>query len=118
VGLGAFYGGFRTESGKQVASEILGLRRYLKSLTTKQWKQILHSNPHYYYDMAPYALALGIDRQVARSLKNLRLPNCPYLTTGMDGQLTAAEWNQLLRETAASLDALQRRLPIDRLLGR
>ena len=118
VGLGAFYGGIRTESGKQVAGEILGLRRYLRSLTAKQWKQILHNNPHYYYDMAPYALALGIDRKVARSLKNLRLPNCPYLTTGMDGQLTAAEWNQLLRETAASLDALQKRLPIDRLLGR
>ena len=118
VGLGAFYGGIRTESGKQVAGEILGLRRYLRSLTAKQWKQILHNNPHYYYDMAPYALALGIDRKVARSLKNLRLPNCPYLTTGMDGQLTAAEWNQLLRETTASLDALQKRLPIDRLLGR
>ena len=36
----------------------------------------------------------------------------------MDGQLTAAEWNQLLRETVASLDALQKRLPIERLLGK
>ena len=118
TGLGAFYGGRRTESGKQVVSEILGLRHYLKSLNTKQWKQILRNNPHYFYDMAPYALALGIDRQFARQLKGMRLPNCPYLTTGMDGQLTAAEWNQLLRETISRLDALQRRLPLDRLLGR
>ena len=118
AGLGTFYGGKRSESGKQVAGEILGLRRYLKSLNKKQWKQILRSNPHYFYDMAPYALALGIDRQFARQLRRLRLPSCPYLTTGMDGQLTAAEWNQLLRETVASLDAMQKRLPIDRLLGR
>ena len=68
--------------------------------------------------MAPYALALDADRAFARQLSRVRLPECPYLTTGMDGHLTAPEWDQLLRDTVNSLDALQKRLPIDRLLGK
>lgn len=118
AGLGALFGGSRTESGKQTVAEILGLRKYLKNLSSDDWKRILRNNPHYFYDLAPYAMALGIDRKFARQLKQLRLPSCPYLTTGMDGHLTAAEWNQLLRETVNALDALQKRLPLDRLLGR
>ncbi len=117
-GLGALFGGFRTDGGKQVAAEILGLRQYLVKLTEEDWKQILRRNPHYFYDIAPYAIALGIDRKFVQRLGRKRLPECPYLTTGMDGHLTAAEWNQLLRETITALDALQKRLPIDRMLGR
>ena len=118
LGLGGLFGGFRTDGGNQVAAEILGLRQYLTQLTAEEWKQILRRNPHYFYDIAPYAIALGIDRKFAQKLGQKRLPECPYLTTGMDGHLTAAEWNQLLRETITALDALQKRLPLDRLLGK
>lgn len=118
AGLAAAYGGQRSDSGKQVMGEILGLRYYLKKLQNDELKQILKSNPHYYYDLAPYALALGIDKTFARKLRKARLPQCPWLTTGMDGHLTVPEWNRLLRETVAKLDALQLRLPIDRLLGK
>ena len=118
TGLAAAYGGRRTETGKQDMAEILGLRRYLKKLTPAQLQQNLLYNPNYYYEMAPYALALGIDRAFTKHFGSQRMPECSYLTTGMDGHLTAREWNRLLRDTVDSLDALQRRLPLDRLLGR
>lgn len=117
-GLAAAYGGRRTETGKQAMSDILGLRRYLKRIPREELKRILKANPHYYYDLAPYAMALGIDKAFSAQLGNYRLPECPYLTTGMDGHLTAKEWNQLLRDTVSALDAMQTRLPIDRLLGK
>ncbi len=118
AGLGAFYGGRRTDSGKQTAGELLGLRKHLKTAQQDELKRLLKVNPQYYYDMAPYALALDVDRTLARHLGNARLPACPYLTTGMDGHMTARDWDLLLRDTVHAMDTLQKRLPLDRLLGK
>ncbi|MBQ8768876.1 MAG: DUF2207 domain-containing protein [Oscillospiraceae bacterium] len=118
AGLAAAFGGRKTESGQQNMSEILGLRRFMHTAKPEELQRILDANPHYFYDLAPYALALDADRAFARRFGNVRLPECPYLTTGMDGHMTVKEWDQLLRSTAESMDALQRRLPLDRLLGR
>ncbi len=118
VGLAVFYGGRRSETGLTNAGEILGLRDYLKNMGPADLERNLSVNPQYYYDVAPYALALGIDRHFARKLGKTRLPECPYLTSGMDGHLTAQEWNQLLRDTVSAMDALQARLPFDRFLRR
>ena len=118
AGFMALYGGRRSEIGRMNMADIGGLRRYLKTVTPEEMKRNLRNNPNYYYDLAPYALALGVDRVFARSLEKVRLPQCPWLTTGMDGHLTAPEWNQLLRDTVDALDATQKRLPMDRLLGK
>ena len=117
-GLGAAYGGIRTETGRQDSNQILGLRRFLRTVSSEELKQIMRQNPDYYHDLAPYALALGVDREFARQMGKLRLPQCPYLTTGMDGHMNAREFAHLLRATVDSMDALQRRLPLDRLLGK
>ena len=118
AGLAAFFGGRRTESGQQTMSEILGLRKFLRSATQEELRRITNTNPNYFYDLAPYALALDADRAFVRRFGKVRLPECPYLTTGMDGHMTVKEWDQLLRSTVDSMDALQKRLPLDRLLGR
>ena len=118
AGLAAFFGGMRTESGQQTASELLGLRRYLRTATKEELTRSVDLNPNYFYDLAPYALALDVDRAFARQMGNLRLPECTYLTTGMDGHMTAREFDQLLRDTVSAMDILQKRLPIDRLLGK
>ncbi len=118
AGLAAFYGGRRSETGIANAGEILGLRDYLKTMDAAELERNLSINPQYYYDVAPYALALGIDRPFARKLGKTRLPECPYLTTGMDGHLTAPEWNQMLRDTVQAMDALQARMFLDRLVRR
>jgi len=118
AGFAAFYGGRRTETGNVNLREILGLRRYLKTMTPEEMKRNMRIDPQYFYDIAPFALALGVDRKFAQLLKKTRLPECPYLVAGVDGHLTGPEWNQLLRETVSALDAAQHRLLIDKLLGR
>ena len=118
AGLAACFGGIRTDLGKQTAAEILGLRRYMKTVHKKELLRILKSNPDYYYALAPYAMALGIDRSFAARLGKLQLPPCSYLTTGTDGHMTAREWNQLLRDAVAALDERQLRLPYERILGK
>ena len=118
AGLAAGYSGRRTETGMQTMAHILGLRRYLKTISKENLKWILSGNPSYYYDIAPYALALDADRALTRQIGSLPLPECTYLTTGMDGHMTAKEWDQLLRDTVHSLDALQKRLPLERFIGK
>lgn len=118
AGLAAAYGGKRTDAGKQAMGQILGLRRYLKAVPREELKQLQRRDPDYFYKMAPYALALGVDRQFARQFGSMDLPGCHYLVTRMGGSMTAAEWAGLLRDAVESLDERQQQLTIERFLGR
>ena len=114
-GLANSYGGRRSELGRQTASEILGFRHYLKTVTKEELQRILKVNPDYYYEMAPYALALGVDKIFAGRFERLHQPNCTYLLTGIETNRTAAEWCPLLRETVDALNARQKRLRLEKM---
>jgi hypothetical protein len=118
TGLAAAYGGRRTEAGRQNMAELLGLRRYMRSVPKDELKRILRSNPEYYHNLAPFAMAMGVDKAFAQQFGQTQLPACSYLTSGMDGHMTADEWNQLLRDAVATLDEKGLRLPYEKLLGR
>ena len=117
-GLAWAYGGRRTALGRQTAAEILGLRRYLTSLRPVDVQRIVRNDPDYFFTMAPYALALGVDRSFARLFGNRRLSSCPYLTSGMDAHMTATEWCERMRQAVHALDERSKRLYFERLLGR
>ncbi len=118
AGLGAAYGGKRSDLGKESMAQIRGLRHFLRTAPQTQLLQILRRNPDYYYRMAPYAMALGVDRAFARHFGNQRLPECTYLVSDMDGHMTASEWNRLLRDAVAALEEHQVRLPWERFFGK
>jgi hypothetical protein len=99
-------------------ADILGLRQHLRRISTYELQWILQQNPDYYYAMAPYAMALGVDRAFARQVGKMRLPQCTYMTTGMDGHTTAKEWNELLREAVQVMDERQQRLLWERFFGK
>jgi hypothetical protein len=117
-GLAAAYGGRRTAIGRQTLSQALGLRRYLKKLPPKEALRVLRHDPEYFFDMAPYAMALGVGKEFSAAFKKKRLGACPWLTTGMDGHMTASEWYRLMLRTEQLLDARQKRLFLERLTGR
>ena len=118
AGLAWAYGGRRTPIGRQTTSQILGLRAYLKKLPPEELERIRCTEPDYFFTMAPYALALGIDGAFARQFGKQRLSPCPWLTTGMDGHMTAWEWSGEMRRAASCLDEHQKRLPWEQLMGR
>ncbi len=98
-GLMAAYGGKRSESGKQICTGILGLRRYLCSTPPSELQRILRCNPEFYYELAPFALALGVDRQFAKQFGSAHLPSCKWLLTPAPSPRTPDEWYPLLRQT-------------------
>ncbi len=118
MALAAAYGGRRTATGKQVMGQILGLFRYFLTVSREDLRRISKRSPEYFFQMAPWALALGLDRVFARKFGGSRLRACPYLTTGMDAHMTALEWSKLMRQAVSLLDAKQKRLPYQRLFGK
>lgn len=115
IGLASTYGGRRTELGKQSMSQILALRRYLRKLNAQELQQLLQSDPDYFFTMAPWAVALGVDRRFAWNFGQRKLPPCPYLSTRADTALTAKQWNDLLRQVMSILDERQKPALLQRL---
>lgn len=116
AGLMASFGGRRTPQGKLAQAQILGLRHYLRTVQPDQLRQICKQEPDYFHNMAPYALALGVDRAFAKRFGNEKIDPCPYLTTGMDGHRTASEWSELFRRALDAMGDRQRRMPLEKLI--
>lgn len=114
AGLMIAFGGRRTPEGRQRMSQVLGLHRYLRRLSKADLQRITQDNPEYFHNIAPYALALGADRALARHMGRLPLPGCTYLSTGSDAPMTASQWSRLLRQTAERMEARARELPKER----
>ena len=110
AGLMAAYGGRRSELGRQNATQILGLRHYFKTVDRADLKRIQENDPEYFYNLLPYAMALGVDLAFARRFGNQKMGACPYFICGITNKLTAEEWTQFFRETAAILDLRWRRM--------
>ena len=104
AGLMAAFGGRRTDEGRQAMAHVLGLRRYLRGLSRGEVQRMVENDPDYFHNLAAYALAMGVDRQFARRFGKYRMAGCPWLTTGMDGHLTAAEWSSLMRRAATAME--------------
>ena len=103
------YGGMRTEQGRQALEHILGMRKFMRSVNKKELQRLLKANPGYFYEMAPYALELGVDRRFAARFERLRIGECSYLITDQ-GQMTASQWAALLRKTVDTMDAKARKM--------
>lgn len=115
-GLMAAFGGRRTEEGRQICQQLLGLRRYLRKADKQELARILENDPDYFHTLAPYAVALGADEAFARRFGKTRLPESPYLTTGSQNTLTALEWSSLLRRTVSIMNASQSQHNTNKLL--
>jgi hypothetical protein len=116
IGLLAAYGGRRSEMGMYNAGQILGLRHHLKKLDEKKLERLLENNPDYFFDMLPYAIALGVDTKFAKAFGNIPLPHCHYLLVSRNEKRTAAQWALMVRKIADQMDKRQRKLELEKWL--
>ena len=117
MGLMAAYGGRRSDTGRLNAGYILGLRKYLRNLSEEEVQRLQRNDPDFFYNMAPYAMALGIDKRFAKAFGRKKLDTCPYFVCGIHNKMNAADWNRFLHEAMEILDFRQRRMLIDNLLS-
>lgn len=116
-GLLLAWGGRRTDIGKQSRAQVLGLRHYLRKTDKLLLQRLLNGDPDYFFSLAPYAMALGVDKTFAKRFGNKRLNGCPYLITGRDENMTALEWSELMTRTVDAMNDRARKLPLEKLLG-
>lgn len=119
MGMGLLYswGGRRSDLGKEVMAQTLGLRQYLRKGEKVLLQRLQNEDPDYFFSLAPYAMALGVEKAFAKRFGNQRLEGCPYLITGKDKNLTAMEWMERLRFAVESMDERSQKLPLEKLLG-
>lgn len=118
AGMCAAYGGKRSELGKRSMAQLLGLRKHMVGAKSFDLQQLMQKNPNYFYELAPYALAMGVDRKFARHFGKNPLPEESYLELGQHRPMTAAQWSAQLRRAADILNKRQKRLPLERLFGK
>lgn len=118
AGIGAAFGGRRSELGARSVSQLLGLKRYMLHCESFELQRLLQVNPNYFYELAPYALAMGVDRKFAKRFGKTALPDCSFLITPLHKDMTPVKWMERLRQAADTLNERQRKLPLEKLLGR
>ena len=109
-GIAAAYGGKRSELGIRSLAQIRGLRHFLRTAREPELQQMLAKNGDYFYEMAPYALAMGLDRRFARRFGKTMLPEGGYLDVGTSRPMTASQWAAELRYAADILNKAQKRI--------
>ena len=110
----AAYGGRRSELGRHDAGQVLGLRRFVKRLPKEDITRFLRNDPDYYFNYAPYALAMGVIKPYSRAFGKRKLEACPYLVIKDTGRHTADEWGQMLADVADMMDHKARRMQIEK----
>lgn len=110
------WGGRRTPMGRLVQMQTRGFVRYLQKVKKKDLQRIARSDPEYFFRMMPYAMALGREKLLAKKFGDLRLERCLYLTTGVDGHMTASQWAAVMRRTADAMNDRANRLPVEKLI--
>ena len=113
AGIAASFGGKRSETGLRYMSQLWGLRRFMTGIGSFDLQQLIQQNPNYYYELAPYALALGVDRSFSRRFGKTTLPEESYLLCGAPREMTAAQFASRLRRAADVLNQRQKKLPYE-----
>lgn len=117
AGLLAAIGGRRTPEGRLLMGEVLGLRRYLKSVPADQLRLVCQNNPEYFHQMAPYAMALGVDHAFAKRFGKLAIGSCPYIFTGADSTLRAMQWDKLMRRVLGGMNTRPEQNRLEKLIA-
>ena len=117
AGLLAAYGGRRNENTARIFGEFLGLRRYMRKAGKTDVQRILASNRNYYFELAPYALVLGVDKRFAEKFGKARLPACTWLVS-RHNKRTAPEWYPLLRQVYAAMIRERKPTLAERIFGK
>lgn len=117
AGMMAFYGGKRSDNGERIYTEILGLRRHMRKASPTDLRRILASNRNYYFELAPYALAFGLDKQFAEKFGDARLPACTWLVSGIDSR-RAPYWYPQLRDAYRAMIRERKPTFAERIFGK
>ncbi len=113
-GLMAAYGGKRSDLGRINATQILGLRHHLRTIRGEELHRLRKHDPEYFFNMAPHALALGVEKHFAKNFGKKKLPPCPYLIDSRNLRQDALRWAQTFHQVSDILDARRKQMDLEK----
>ena len=96
--------------------QVLGLRRYFRSVNKSELQRICQSNPEYFHSLIPYAIAVGAGHSFARRFGKEKQPDCPYLLGKEKAPLNALEWYQRINGILTKMDGRANQLQREKLI--
>lgn len=63
----------RTDLGLWYEEKLIGFKEFLKATELDRIKMLVDENPHYFYNVLPYALVLGVTDQWAKNFDSIHL---------------------------------------------
>lgn len=104
IGVLTLHGGKRTAFGDEIVAQALGYRKFLRRVTQSQLQSRLAQDSQYFYRILPYAEAMGLAGNLARTLGSTELEQCDWYQESKPLPRTAAGFYASLREALALLD--------------
>ena len=104
------FGPRRKRTGVDTLSDLLGWRRYLRSMTPSLAQQLLEADSQYYYRTLLFAEALGVGGSFSRAFKDQRMVVCNFLERAeKPAPRNAYKFRELLLDTLAAARGEPRR---------
>lgn len=97
------HGGKCSRAGSRLIGQILGFRRFLLHTSQPQLEARVRREPQYFYQLLPYAEAMGLGADLARRFGELELEPCEWYHEP-DLPRTALGFYEKLQETLKTLD--------------
>lgn len=86
----------------------------MKHIPRPEAARLQKVNPEYFFRMAPYAIALGVDKSFAAAFGRRKIEQCPYFLTKVSGSRTAEDWMRLMNQAVAIMDDRYRRMQMEK----
>ncbi len=102
-------GGRRSPGGRDSLAQTLGFRRYLQHVSQHQLILQLRDDSQYFYEMLPYAEAMGLGAEFAAKFGELELEPCAWYETQGRPASTAPAFYRAFRETLSRMEAAEKK---------
>ncbi len=101
----ATYTGKRKNSeGCKIVAQSKDYGRYLNTVTRQELLAELKENDQYFYEILPYAEAVGLGKYLENQLKNVSLAPCAWLITQGKPPRTASQFRAQLLQVLSWID--------------
>ena len=75
----------RTDYGNQVLGQVIGLRNFIIVAEEDRLQELVDENPYYFYDILPFAYALGLTDVWNDHFKKLTIQPCEWYSSRLYG---------------------------------
>ena len=107
--LATLRGGRRSPGGRDNLAQTLGFHRYLHHISRHQLLLQLRDNSQFFYEILPYAEAMGMGAELAARFGEVELEPCAWLEGRHRLPGTAAEFYGQFRETMSAMEEAVRK---------